>query len=192
MDELLAGEGEVSVRARKLGRWFIGLVALLAVGAYGVKRRATARPAQAESMAANGAAPNAAAPTSAGPQAVAAWLSQPRTASAPAVQQEPPPPPAIGDPTPRIDPEAPYRQLPLESLHVALGRAPTRAEQDQILAARHRLASDNALAYLRLKNGELDWDAYAAMLADHDQEFQHSLERLLHVPGDELRALTGL
>jgi hypothetical protein len=188
MDELLAGKGEMSVRARKLGRWFIGLVALLAAaGAYGVKSRATARTAQAERATAN-----AVAPRGVDPQAVSAWLSRSRPAPAPQATQEAPATTATGDPTPRLDAEAPYRQLPLEALHVALGRAPTREEQDQILAARHRLASDNALAYLRLQEGELDWDAYAAMLADHDQEFQHSLERLLHLPGDELRALTGL
>lgn len=173
------------MRARNFGRWFIGLVALLvAVGVYGVKSRATARTATAER-----ATTNFAAPRGADPQAIAAWLSQGRRAPAPEAKQEAR---ATGDPTPRLDTEAPYRQLPVEALNVALGRAPTREEQDGILAARQRLASDNALAYLRLQEGELDWDAYAAMLADHDQEYQHSLEHLLHLPGDELRALTGL
>ena len=186
MDGLLVGKGEVPVRARKLGSWFIGLVAALAVaGVYGVKRQAAARMAQAERP-----TRNVAVSERAGRSALAAWRSgDRRRVPTPEPQQKAP---ASEEPAPRLDAEAPYRQLPLEALDVALGRAPAREEQTAILAARHRLASDNALAYLRLREGELDWDAYAAMLADHDQEFQHTLERLLRVPGDDLRVLTGL
>jgi hypothetical protein len=171
------------VRARNWRRWVIGLVVLLGgAGTYGMKHRATARPAQAGS-----AVRITTVPERAGLRALATWLRQGRRA--PEVRQEAP---AIVESAPRLDAEAPYRELPLDALNVALGRAPTREEQAGILAARHQLASDNAAAYLRLREGELDWDAYAAMLADHDQEFQHTLERLLRTPGGELRVLTGL